>query len=87
MYRKILVGYDDSDQAKDALALGRQIADATGAELILAGVSQFDPVWQDWDPHFRDADAEFAGALRAAAEQAGVEAGARSEQLAGPRPA
>ncbi|HEX6653141.1 MAG TPA: universal stress protein [Thermoleophilaceae bacterium] len=73
MYRKILVGYDDSDQAKDALALGRQIADATGAELVLAGVSQFDPVWRDWDPHFRDADAEFADELRAAAKAAGAE--------------
>jgi len=72
MYRKILVGYDDSDQAKDALALGGQIADATGAELTLVGVSQFDPVWQDWDPHFRDADAEFGDQLRAAAESAGA---------------
>ena len=35
MYRKILVGYDDSDQAKDALALGKQLADATGAELVV----------------------------------------------------
>jgi len=74
MYRKIIVGYDDSDQAKDALTLGREIADATGAELILAGVSQFDPIWRDWDPHFRDVDAEFAGELRAAADEAGAEA-------------
>lgn len=74
MYRKILVGYDASDQGKDAVTLGRQIADATGAELILAGVSQFDPVWRDWDPHFRDADAEFAEQLRTAAEAAGAEA-------------
>jgi nucleotide-binding universal stress UspA family protein len=73
MYRKILVGYDGSDQAKDAVALGRQIADAAGAELILVGVSQFDPVWRDWDPHFRDADAEFADELRAAAEAVGAE--------------
>lgn len=29
MYRKILVGYDNSDQAKDALAFGKQLADAT----------------------------------------------------------
>src|SRR5215216_3710560 len=27
-HEKIVVGYDDGDQAKDALALGRQIADA-----------------------------------------------------------
>ena len=47
MYRKILVGYDDSDQAKDALALGKQLADATGAELSSPGVFQWDPVWHD----------------------------------------
>jgi nucleotide-binding universal stress UspA family protein len=33
MYSRIVVGYDDRDQSKDALALGKQIADATGAEL------------------------------------------------------
>lgn len=33
MYRKIVVGYDGSDQAKDALALGTDLSQATGAEL------------------------------------------------------
>jgi nucleotide-binding universal stress UspA family protein len=74
MFRKIIVGYDDSDQAKDAAALGKQIADATGAELTLVGVSQFDPVWRDWDPHFREVDEEFARELRAAAATVGAEA-------------
>jgi hypothetical protein len=32
MYRKVLVGYDDSDGARDALTLGRQLAEAAGAE-------------------------------------------------------
>jgi nucleotide-binding universal stress UspA family protein len=59
MYRKILVGYDDSDQSKDALALGKQLADATGADLVVAGVFQWDPVWHAADSRFRDADAEF----------------------------
>ena len=45
MHSKILVGYDDTDESKDALALGKQLAEATGAELVAAGVSQFDPVW------------------------------------------
>ena len=44
MYEKIVVGYDDSDQANDALALGRQIAEATGAELILSHVFLLHPL-------------------------------------------
>jgi nucleotide-binding universal stress UspA family protein len=38
MYRRILVGYDDSGQAKDALALAEQLADSTGAALVVASV-------------------------------------------------
>ena len=74
MYRKILVGYDDSDRAKDALALGKQLADATGAKLVAAGVFQFDPVWEGLDPHFREADAEFARQIETAATAVGAEA-------------
>ena len=74
MYRKILVGYDDSDQAKDALALGKQLADATGAELVAAGVFQFDPIWGGYDPHFRNAEIEFARKIEAAAKSVGAEA-------------
>ena len=73
MYRKILVGYDDSDQAKDALALGKQLADATGAALVVAGVFQFDPVWGGFDLHFRDAEAEYARKIEAAAKTVGGE--------------
>jgi nucleotide-binding universal stress UspA family protein len=43
-YETIVVGYEDSDQAKDALALGRQIADATGAQLVLSHVFVFHPM-------------------------------------------
>jgi nucleotide-binding universal stress UspA family protein len=74
MYRKILVGYDDSDQAKDALALGKQLADATGAALVVAGVFQFDPIWRGFDSHFRDAEVEYARQIEAAAESVGAEA-------------
>ena len=73
MYRKVLVGYDGAEQSKDALALGKQLADATGAELVVAGVFQFDPVWGGADPRFRDADAEFARAIEAAAKAVGAE--------------
>jgi len=43
MYRKIIVGYIDSDEARDAVALGKLLARATGGELILAGVFPFAP--------------------------------------------
>jgi nucleotide-binding universal stress UspA family protein len=39
MYRKIVVGYDDSSEAKDALALGQQLAAASGGELVVSAVS------------------------------------------------
>ena len=73
MYRKILVGYDDSDQAKDALVLGRQLADATGADLVVAGVFQWDPIWHSADSRFRDADIEYARKIEEAAKRVGGE--------------
>jgi nucleotide-binding universal stress UspA family protein len=73
MYRKILVGYDDSDQSKDALVLGKQLADATGAHLLVAGVFQFDPIWGDYDPHFHEQEAEYARKIEAAAKSVGAE--------------
>jgi nucleotide-binding universal stress UspA family protein len=69
MYRKILVGYDDSDQAKDALALGKRLADATGAELVIAGVFVVHPMWHGGiDPTIRDEEVIFARKLEAAAK-------------------
>ena len=39
MYRNIVVGYDRSDQAQDdALALGKLLAEASGASLTVGGV-------------------------------------------------
>jgi nucleotide-binding universal stress UspA family protein len=83
MYRKIVVGYDGSDQAKDALALGTQLAEATGAELVLAGVFQFDPMWGGADPRFRDADVEFTQTIK----QAAAAIGARAEAVPSSSPA
>jgi nucleotide-binding universal stress UspA family protein len=72
MYGKILVGYDDSEQAKDALSLGKVLADATGAELVVTGVFQFDPLWGGRDPAFQVAEAEYARAIESAAESVGA---------------
>ena len=42
MCRRIIAGYDGSERAQDALALGKLLADASGAGLVIAGV--FHPV-------------------------------------------
>ena len=73
MYRRILVGYDDSDESKDALALGTKLAAATGAELVAAGVFPFDPMWGGEDSRLRDADEEFARKIENAAKSVGAE--------------
>ena len=41
---RILIGYDGSPHAEDALALGRVMSAATGAELVLARVVPLDPL-------------------------------------------
>jgi nucleotide-binding universal stress UspA family protein len=68
MYRTILVGYDDSDHAKDALALGKQLADVTDAELVVAGVFVIHPMWHGGiDPTIREEEVIFTRKLEAAA--------------------
>lgn len=75
VYRKILVGYDDSEQARDALALGRQLADVSGAALVVAGVFPLDPIWgAGADPHFREAETNYARQVEEAARAVGAEA-------------
>ena len=46
MYRKILVGYDGSEQAEDALAFGKQLADAAKApgSILLVGSRSYGPL-------------------------------------------
>ena len=73
MYRRIIVGYDGSAQADDALALGKLIAGATRGLLTVAGVLQFDPRWGGRDPLLKDADAEFTREIEAAAAPVGAE--------------
>lgn len=75
MYSKIIVGYDGSAQADDALALGKLIADATGASLTAVGVLQFDP---RWGGPVQDADAELTRQI----EQAAASVGAETETVA-----
>ena len=74
MYRKILVGYDGSERAEDALAFGKQLADATGAELVVAGVFALAPMWGGVDPAIGEAEAEFAAMVATAADSVGAKA-------------
>jgi nucleotide-binding universal stress UspA family protein len=75
MYRKILIGYDGSDHAQDALTLGKELSDATGAELCLGGVLLFavptHPTAAPIDPDARQA---FAESLTDAASAVGATA-------------
>jgi nucleotide-binding universal stress UspA family protein len=45
MYSRIVVGYDGRDPARDALTLGSLLAQATGASLLVAYVSDEQPRW------------------------------------------
>ena len=38
MYRKIIIGYQDTEQGRDALGLGQTLAQACGAEMLVATV-------------------------------------------------
>lgn len=70
MYRKIIIGFDGTDSADDAMALGQAIVKATGAEAVVTGVFPSGPFL---DPEL---EAQFAGKVQAAADTIGAEAGA-----------
>jgi nucleotide-binding universal stress UspA family protein len=73
MYSKIIVGFDGTDQGKDALALGKQLAGATGAEVILSGVFLLHPMMRGGgDPIAAEEERELAKQVDAAAGEAGV---------------
>jgi nucleotide-binding universal stress UspA family protein len=73
MYRKIIVGFDGSERAEDALALGKLLARTSGAKLVVAGVFQFDPLLGGRDPSFQEAEADFAREIERAAAGADAE--------------
>jgi nucleotide-binding universal stress UspA family protein len=83
MYRKIIVGYDGSDQAVDALALAALIAGQSDAELVVAGVFEFDPVWGVRDLAFQEAEVDFSRQIEQAATSVGAEAATIPSSSAG----
>jgi nucleotide-binding universal stress UspA family protein len=83
VYRNIIVGYDGSDQTKDAVALAKLIAGSTGASLTLAGVYYFSPRLGGRDPVLHDVEADHIRQL----EETAAAAGARAEAVASSSPA
>jgi nucleotide-binding universal stress UspA family protein len=71
MFTKIVVGYDGTEHARAAVKLARALVDPTEAGLTVAGICQFDPRTQDFDPRFADVDSS----LRAEVERAARETG------------
>ena len=45
--KTIVIGYDGSDESKDALRLAADLRKATGAELIVSPVDEIEPYWGD----------------------------------------
>jgi nucleotide-binding universal stress UspA family protein len=74
MYRKIIVGYDGSERSQDGLALGKLIAEASGADLVVAGVFEYDRRWGGVDPYLQEAEADHAREIERAAAAVGAEA-------------
>ncbi|HEX2129891.1 MAG TPA: universal stress protein [Solirubrobacterales bacterium] len=69
MYRRILVGYDGQEPARDALTLGRALAAIEGAELVLAAaLENLDPLATPADAYER-ATAEADDRLTASAQE------------------
>ena len=70
VYRKIIVGYDGSDQGRDGLALGRMLAKATGATLLVANVFRHDvPLAPGWP---KNEEATRAGAEKVLSDAASM---------------
>jgi nucleotide-binding universal stress UspA family protein len=83
VFRKIIVGYDDTDAARDALALARLLAETSGASLVIAGVVPQHSYLRGSDRAVREEAARFAGWV----EEAAAETGAEPRTLASASPA
>lgn len=73
MYRNILVGYDRSDQAEDALALGKLLAEASGASLTVGEVFLTHTLLGNREGASQESEETFTRELSRAAESVGAE--------------
>ena len=49
--KRIVCGYDGTDQANDALRMAADLSTATGAELMVAAIDEFEPLAGDTATH------------------------------------
>jgi nucleotide-binding universal stress UspA family protein len=74
MYRKIVVGHDLRQGGNDALALGSLLAEATDAQLVIAGVFPVGELPRGFEAQWREHEAEIASEIQATAAAAGAQA-------------
>jgi nucleotide-binding universal stress UspA family protein len=67
--KTVIVGFDGSDQAGDALQLGRTLSQTTGAELVVAAVAEVDPLLSELNPLDRSRMQAFETVFAAAEKQ------------------
>lgn len=73
MYRKVIVGHDLHEGGEDALALGKLIADATEAKLVVAAVFPFGTLPRGFEASWREEEVAIASEIDRIAESVGAE--------------
>jgi nucleotide-binding universal stress UspA family protein len=74
MFTKIIAGHDLHSGGDDALALGRKLAEATHAELVVAGVFPFGTLPVGFEALWREEEEKIATRIQALAAEADAEA-------------
>ena len=74
MYRKIIVGHDLHSGGADALALGRQLAKASDAQLVVAGIFPIGALPAGFESSWIDEQEKVAKEIQSIADEAGAEA-------------
>ena len=73
MFTQIIAGHDLHEGGRDAAALGRVIADATGAKLVVAGVFPIAVQPFAFGPEWREEEEQLVAAIQKLADQCGAE--------------
>jgi nucleotide-binding universal stress UspA family protein len=72
VFNKIIVGHDLHGGGDDALAFGRVLAEATGAELVVAGIFPLHSLPARFERRWKTEEREVAAKLQAVADRAGA---------------
>lgn len=87
MYRRIIVGFDNSEGGEDAIVLGRLLADRTGAELVIAGVMPNRAGRRFLEATVGGAERDIEGDVSAQVTSAAAGVGARAQVVSSGSPA